>query len=229
MKRIVLYILIILSLLPLTSCKGTVDSKSVILPKPEADSDSMFGVDKTVNMSTIDNYLSRDDVVYIDVRMLFDPAQFGDIGGDADLSRTISGFRVVPYPFIATLQQLPVEGAYNGNCLYEVIWNNSGQIESIKANYAESDIILSELFPQDKAIFLMCGGGGYSAMMKSLLIYLGWQEDMIYNVGGNWNYTGANTLELVIYPEDANDPKIYATWRADYTYIEFSRLQRING
>ena len=46
--------------------------------------------------------------------------------------------------------------------------------------------ILEDLFPKDKKIFLMCGGGGYAGMMKNLLISLGWNQDNIYNVGGYW-------------------------------------------
>lgn len=197
------------------------------LPSPAADDNSMFGVDLNINMGTIDGYLGRDDVEYIDVRMLFDPANYGAIGGEADLTRTIKGFKIVPYPYIATLTGLPVSGAYDGQCLYTLTWNEDGSIESAVPNFMESDMIIEELFPKDKSIFLMCGGGGYSGMMKSLLIYLGWDESLLYNIGGNWTYTGKNSMELVVYPEDAEGENIYATWRADYAYIDFSRLHPI--
>ena len=68
------------------------------------------------------------------------------------------------------------------------------------------------------------GGGGYAGMTKTLLMYLGWDENLLYNIGANWEYTGDNSLELIVYPEDANDDNINATWRADYAYIDFSRL-----
>lgn len=61
-------------------------------------------------------------------------------------------------------------------------------------------------------------------MMKELLIYLGWDPELLYNVGANWTYTGDHAQELVIYPEDADGEKIYATWRADYAYLDFDRL-----
>ena len=64
-------------------------------------------------------------------------------------------------------------------------------------------------------------------MMKELLIYLGWEEDLLYNIGGNWTYTGEHSLELIVYPEDAEGNNIYATWRADYAYIDFERLNPI--
>ena len=91
--------------------------------------------------------------------MLFDPADYAAIGGEADLTRTIEGFKIVPFPYIAALPVLPVSGAYNGDCLFTVTWNESGAIASAEANYMESMRFLEELFPKDKAIFLMCCGG----------------------------------------------------------------------
>lgn len=212
---------VILLALLLTACSG---GGTKALPAPEPDLDSQFGVDANINMSTIDEYLDREDVVYRDMRMLFDPADYAAIGGDADLSRTIRGFKIVPYPYIATLSELPVSGAYDGDSLFTVEWAEDGTILSTQANYEESMMILEDLFPKDKAIFLMCGGGGYSGMMKSLLIHLGWDAGKLYNIGGNWTYEGDNGLELIVYPEDATGEKIYATWRADYAFLDFSRL-----
>lgn len=219
------FLLSLILLFSLLSACGTV--KQTPLPPAQPDADSQFGVDKNINIDSIDNWLERDDVVYRDVRMLFDPADYAAIGGDADLSRTIEGFKVVPYPYIATLTQLPVSGAYDGDCLFSVTWDNSGAVVSADANYEESMMILEELFPKDKAVFLMCGGGGYSGMMKSLLIFLGWDAFKLYNVGANWSYTGDRSLELIVYPEDAAGEKIYATWRADYAFIDFSRLHSV--
>jgi len=225
MKKTILVLLLCVVCLLLISCTSEQAGKP--LPTAQTDENSQFGVDKNINMETIDDYLGRGDVAYRDVRMLFDPANYAAIGGEADLTRTITGFKIVPYPYIATLAQLPVEGAYNGNCLFTVVWNENGKVESAKANYAESMQIMEELFPKDKAIFLMCGGGGYAQMTKELLIYLGWDEAKLYNIGANWTYTGKNALELIIYPEDANGQKTYATWRADYAYIVFDKLQPV--
>ena len=225
-KILLLPVCVVLALLLTAACVSG-GNKPDTLPLPEVDGESMFGIDKNINISTIDEYLGRDDVMYIDVRMLFDPADFGAIGGEADLTRTIRGFKILPYPYIATLSALPVTGAYDGQHLFTLTWDDDGQLISATPNFVESNIILSEIIPKDKAVFIMCGGGGYSGMMKSLLIYLGWQEDLLYNIGANWTYNGDNSLELIIYPEDAGDDKIYATWRADYTYIEFSKLNTI--
>ena len=224
MKKLCVILTLTMSFVILASC-GSKTQKT--LPAAQPDLDSQFGVDKNINIETIDEWLDRDDVVYRDMRMLFDPADYGAIGGDADLSRTIEGFKVVPFPYIASLSVLPVEGAYDGECLFSVEWDEDGTIASAKANYEESMLALEELFPKDKAIFLMCGGGGYSGMMRSLLIYLGWDEAKLYNIGANWSYNGNRSLELIVYPENADDEKIYATWRADYAYIDFSRLNKI--
>ena len=68
----------------------------------------MFGVDKNINISTIDEWLGRPEVAYRDVRMLFDPADYGAIGGNADLSSTIVGFKIVPYPYPVSYTHLDV-------------------------------------------------------------------------------------------------------------------------
>lgn len=223
MKKSAYVLSLILTLSVLTACT----SAQKPLPVAQPDLDSQFGVDKNINISTIDSWLGRDDVVYRDVRMLFDPADYAAIGGDAELSRTIEGFKIVPYPYIATLQALPVSGAYAGSCLFTVEWSKDGSVVSAEPNYEESKQILEELFPKDKAVFLMCGGGGYSGMLRTLLIFLGWDASKLYNIGGNWSYKGSHNLELIVYPEDAGGDKTYATWRADYAYIDFSRLNAI--
>ena len=228
MKKLIPALLI--ALVFLCACAPAAEPETNVppLPAPEVNEESQFNVDKNINMTTIDHFLGRSDVVYRDVRMLFDPADYAAIGGDADLSKTITGFKIVPYPYIATLGALPVANAYAGDNLFTVEWNADGSIASVKENYKESMLILEELFPKDTAIFLMCGGGGYAGMTKTLLLYLGWDENLLYNIGGNWEYTGDHTMELIVYPEEAEDDNIYATWRADYAYIDFSRLHQ-NG
>ena len=222
MKKI-LSLICILALMLSLGCMAFADA----LPASEPDETNMFGVDKNINMETLDQYLLRDDVAYRDVRMLFDPADYAAIGGNADLASTVEGFRIVPYPYLATLSALPVAGAYDGDTLFTLTWNEDGSIATATANYEESMLVLEDLFPKDKAIFLMCGGGGYAGMTKSLLIFLGWDPALLYNVGGNWSYQGDHGVELIQYSEDANGNDYFATWRADYAYIDFSRLHPV--
>ena len=228
MKKLFSLLLCFSIVLILTACAAQAPTVQP-LPVAQIDAESQFGVDKNITIDTIDNYLGRDDTVYRDMRMLFDPADYGAIGGDADLSATIKGFRVTPYPYIGTLQALPVAGAYDGECLYTVVWNEDGTIKSATPNYLESEMIMKELFPQDKNVFLICGGGGYAGMTRSLLLFLGWDEGKVYNVGGAWKYKGTNKEELIVYPEDANGTVIDATWRADYAYIDFTRLHKVGA
>jgi len=193
------------------------------LPPPEPDG-GPFGVDVNININTIDDYLGRPDVTYIDVRMLYDPADFEAIGGISALTQTLPGYRIVPFPFMGTLSAMPVENAYDGDRLFEIVWGEGNEILSATPNFAESELILNELFPKDKVIFLMCGGGGYSALTRALLVYKGWDANMIYNTGGNWHYDGNMALDLTI---SANDSNI-ATWRANYALILFDRLNSIS-
>ena len=133
MKKLAALFLILALALSL-SCVACADA----LPAPEPDETNMFGVDKNINMKTLDEYLNRDDVVYRDVRMLFDPADYAAIGGNADLASTVEGFRIVPYPYLATLTGLPVDGAYDAETLFTLTWNEDGSIASAEPNYEET-------------------------------------------------------------------------------------------
>ena len=148
-------------------------------------------------------------------------------GGNADLASTVEGFRIVPYPYLATLTGLPVDGAYDAETLFTLTWNEDGSIATAEPNYEESMLVLEDCFPKDKPIFLMCGGGGYAGMTKSLLIFLGWDPELLYNVGCNWEYQGDHGVELIEYSEDANGNDYFCTWRADYALIDFSRLHPV--
>jgi len=213
-------------LLLLSSCAAqgspTDSQELTTLPIPEPDG-GPFGVDVNININTIDDFLGRSDVTYIDMRMLYDPAEFEAIGGISNLTQTLPGYRIVPFPFLGTLSAMPVANAYDGERLFEIVWGEGHEILSATPNYAESEIILSQLFPKDKVIFLMCGGGGYSALTRALLVNQGWDAGMIYNTGGNWHYEGNMSLDLTI---SASNPDI-ATWRANYAFIDFEHLTRI--
>lgn len=89
---------------------------------------------------------------------------------------------MVPFPYIATLQPLPASGADAGDSLYTMEWNADGSIASATPSFAESALTTQGLLPQNRAVFLMCGGARYAGMMRTLLIY----EQKLYNVGANW-------------------------------------------
>lgn len=192
-----------------------------VLPKPElADGQrGEFGIDKNVNEETIDSYLGRSDAVYRDMRMLEDPGNYEAIGGDSKLSGFVNGFEVVPLPYIMNVTGLPEEvgDTYKGKTLFRQ--HSDG---SVTTNYQESMAILEALFPKDKVIFLMCGGGGYAGMMKNLLISLGWDGSKIYNVGGYWFYNGKNNIEVKRTNE--NGEVVYDFYKVPIHIIDFDSL-----
>lgn len=190
------------------------------LPKQELSSGQRgeFGIDKNVNEATIDQYLGRSDSVYRDMRMLKDPGNYGAIGGDSYLSGFVNGFEVVPLPYIVNVTSLPeqVGDTYVGKTLF----TNTNGIYT--PNYKESMEILEALFPKDKYIFLMCGGGGYAGMMKAMLVALGWDESKIYNVGGYWFYEGVNKVEVK--RENADGKTVYDFYKVPYHDINLYTL-----
>ena len=167
--------------------------KQLPLPEVTGGQRGELGIDKNINESTIDEYLNRPDSVYRDMRMLDDPATYENIGGDRFLSGYIKGFEVVPLPYLIPVDGLPQEvgKTYSGLTLFDI--DEEGNYYPV---YEESMSILESLFPKDKVIFLMCGGGGYAGMTKAFLVSLGWDETKIYNIGGFWYYDGNNKVEV---------------------------------
>lgn len=181
-----------------------------------------LGIDKNINEENIDKYLSRDDSVYYDMRMLVDDAEYENIGGDSYLSGFVKGFEVVPYPFLAPVTTLPEEvgEAYQGKALFSINEKNE-----YVPNYEESLEILEYFFPKDKNIFLMCGGGGYAGMTKTMLVSLGWDENKIYNVGGYWYYNGKN--DVIVKKVNEDESISYDFWKVPYHDIDFDKLHEV--
>ncbi len=198
-------------------------NKLIELPKPELSEGQRgeLGIDKNINETTIDDYLGRSDTVYRDMRMFEDPAAYEEIGGDRFLSGYVKGYEVVPYPYLANVVGLPEEvgQSYKGETLFTV--DAEGKYT---ANYEESMQILEDLFPKDKYIFLMCGGGGYSGMTKTMLVALGWDADKIYDTGAYWSYEGKNNVQVK--QTDENGKVSYAFWKVPYHQIIFSELTK---
>lgn len=220
---IMILITVILTVLTMQKRTESIDSLSA-LPAPELAEGirgSQFGIDKNINEATIDQYLDRSDSVYRDMRMLKDPGDYEAIGGDSYLSGFVEGFEVVPYPYLVNPTGLPPEvgASYTGDALF-----TDDGAGNYKANYDESLQILEDLFPKDKNIFLMCGGGGYAGSTKNLLISLGWDADKIYNVGGYWYYSGDNNIEV---KNIKNGETTYDFWKIPYHDIDFSTLHKV--
>lgn len=216
MKKIIVSVLLIICM---CGCTNETLSK---LPQPELSEGQrgQLGIDKNINESTIDFYLDREDSVYRDMRMLKDDGVYENIGGDSYISGFVKGFEVVPYPYLAPLSGLPEEigEGYTGKTLFRI------EDGKYVANYKESLDILEYLFPKDKTIFLMCGGGGYAGFTKNLLVSLGWDENKIYNVGGYWYYEGQNYIEV---KTDKYGDASYQFYKIPYHNIDFDTLHEV--
>ncbi|MBQ8659914.1 MAG: hypothetical protein IJ475_03670 [Bacilli bacterium] len=216
-------LLIMIMAFALCACDGKDNDKLVELPKPEVSEGVRgdLGIDANVNESSIDKYLGREDSVYRDMRMLVDPAEYENIGGDAYLSGFVKGFEVVPFPYLVNVTGLPeaVGATYTGKTLFTL--NEDGKYV---ANYEESMDVLEYLFPKDKNIFLMCGGGGYAGMTKALLVALGWNADKIYNTGGYWYYEGENNVKV---KNESDSGVTYDFWKVAYHDIDFEQFHEV--
>lgn len=192
--------------------------KSLPVPEVSEGQRGELGIDKNINEQNIDDYLGRSDSVYRDMRMLDDPGNYEAIGGDSKLSGYVRGFEVVPLPYIVNVSGLPetVGDTYTGKTLFTF------DGKEYRANYKESMDALETLFPKDKTIFLMCGGGGYAGMMKNMLVALGWDESKIYNVGGYWSYDGDNNVKV---KRDGKDGEaVYDFYKVPYHEFDFDVL-----
>lgn len=187
----------------------------------------LYGIDKNIDETTIDEYLYRSDTVYRDVRMLVDTATWENKGGDRYLSGYIKGFEVVPSVYLAGFtdeyikqkEKENVSGLYTGKTLFTL--ESDG---SYLANYEESMDILEAIFPKDKNIFIMCGAGGYAGQVKDLLISLGWDKDKVRDIGGYWYYKGKNGVQV----KQTKDGKDYYNFsKVPYYDIDFEVLHEV--
>lgn len=223
-KKIILLAIIVIIILGGVSCFWLINKEKITTPLPIPEKEeglrSEFGIDKNINEETIDKYLNRTDTVYRDMRMLKDPGNYEAIGGDSYLSGFVSGFEVVPYPYLVNVKGLPSEvgASYEGPTLFTY---ENGKYTK---NYEESLQILEDLFPKNKNIFLMCGGGGYAGNTKDLLVSLGWDETKIYNIGGYWYYKGNNNVQV---KRVTNDKTYYDFWKVNYHNIDFNSLTKV--
>lgn len=192
------------------------------LPETTGGSRGLLGIDKNINEINIDQYLGRSDSVYRDMRMLKDPGNYEAIGGESFLTGYIDGFEVVSYPYLAPVTDLPDEvgETYRGETLFNIVSENT-----YVANYEESLSIMEKLFPKDKYIFLMCGGGGYSGMTKDLLVALGWDANKIYNIGGYWYYAGNKEVKV---KKTIDGETVYDFDSVPYHEIDFTKLTKIS-
>lgn len=153
----------------------------------------------SINASNLQDYLGRDDVVYIDLRDTADYTQ-----------KHLRNFENIPF-FAFMWNQ-------NANTDETMIQLYGGDPTDPVAVYEESDELLHELFPQDKTIFLMCQSGGRVVHMMNILAAKGYDMSKIYNVGGMGQYTSGALDEYVV---DTPELKVEAA----YTTEQLTRVK----
>ncbi len=207
----------------------TIEYTDKPLPAPELSEGlrGKYGIDKNINETTIDNYLNRSDTVYRDVRMLVDSASWENKGGDRYLTGYIKGFEVIPSPYLASYtdayikqkEKENVYGLYTGKTLFTL--QDDG---TYTPNYKESMEILETIFPKDKNIFIICGAGGYAGQVKDMLISLGWNKELVRDIGGYWYYNGKNSVQV----KETIDGKDYYNFsKVPYYSIDFDSLHEV--
>lgn len=207
----------------------TIEYTDKPLPAPELSEGlrGNYGIDKNINETTIDNYLNRSDTVYRDVRMLVDSASWENKGGDRYLTGYIKGFEVIPSPYLASYTDAYIKqkekeniyGLYTGKTLFTL--QDDG---TYTPNYKESMEILEAIFPKDKNIFIICGAGGYAGQVKDMLISLGWNKELVRDIGGYWYYNGKNSVQV----KETIDGKDYYNFsKVPYYNIDFDSLHEV--
>ena len=83
-------------------------------------------------------------------------------------------------------------------------------------------LVLEDLFPKDRPLVMGCGGGGYAYMTKKVLAYLGWNEELLYNMGAIATYTGTRRAQVLETAADGTE--MWATWRLDAPQIDLARM-----
>ena len=123
----------------------------------------------------------------------------------------IKGFTFIPYYSViasfsskSAFYQMASTTDSDGNHYY------SGQVGGFVAQYEESESIINSLFDKNKYIFLISQGGSESAYVINLLIQLGYDGNLLYNVGGVSNSEGVESYRSIA------DNKYYVSGIGNY-------------
>jgi len=173
--------------------ESTLMSKSPITPK------------------NLDDYMFRDDCVYLDTRY---PYQFYQEGA-------VAGFMNLPfYEYIADFNKetdalftITKKTLEDGSV---ILPGNPGSFE---ANYEESEELIKDLIPKGKNILVIATAGVESSYFLNLLIQLGYDPSMLYNVGSfttgmgdDIAYRSYENAKYIIPPMELYETKITYNW-----------------
>lgn len=182
-------IILLVSIFLMTGCFNAGNSYAEIPKKYDENGVNIEA--SSINTQNIDNYLFRDDVVYVDLRPYSEVVREGHI----------AGFSFYPfYDFIASLEDsVDAEGNPYDNRLFVMKREKGqiGQIGNFSPNYEESEVILNRLFPKDKYIFAITISNNECMYFLNLLIQYGYDASKLYNVGGFSIGTGFDNIAYV--------------------------------
>ena len=159
--------------------------KDIPLKENVTDNDPITSPINTIN---IDQYLFRDDVQYVDLRASRLILEEG----------YVSGFEFIPFYNIIgshgsgyTLYKMKNDVYVDGKLI------SPGQVGSFEAQFEESESIIRGLFNKNKYIFFISQGGTECGYMINLLIQLGYDGNLLYNVGGVSNSEGVPSYRSI--------------------------------
>lgn len=172
--------LLILFLFLISGCSN--GNNKDIPPKNNAtDNDAMLS---PINTKNIDQYMFRDDVQYVDLRNSESVLNDG----------YIAGFEFIPYySVIASFSEHEALFQMKSNKDDSGKTIHAGQVGGFVAQYEESEKMIENLFSKEKYIFLISIGGSESAYLINLLLQLGYNGELLYNIGGVSNNDGVES------------------------------------
>ena len=182
-------LLILLSIFLFISCSNPISSETIKNEIPiKNDIEGVSIESSSINTKNIDEYLFRDDVMYVDLRPYAEIVKEGHI----------AGFSFYPfYDFIANKEgTVDKEGNRIDNRLFKMKNEKGmlGEVGNFIPNYKESEIILKDLFPKNKYIFAITISCNETIYFFNLLLQYGYDASLLYNIGGFSIGTGLDNL-----------------------------------
>jgi len=212
-KKIISLLLVVLLI---TGCNKESVTKSSQIPSKINSTDN-DPITSPINTLNLDEYMFREDVQYVDLRSSRMVLEEG----------YVAGFEFIPfYNVVASfseksaLYQMKRTTDNEGNVYF------AGEIGGFVAQFEESQTVIETLFDKNKYIFFISQGGTECGYMINLLIQLGYNSKLLYNVGGVSNSEGVASYRSI----ETN--KYYVSGIGDFgvdvSYDYFENLTPIN-
>ena len=138
-----------------------------------------------INPLNLDQYLFREDTMYVDTREINQWLEEGHVAGFINI------------PFYQAIANIKTDSGvlYSFDRIRDSQGNTIatlGASGSFSQNYEESQSIIYSLFPKDKNIIVLSTAGVEASYLIGLLLQLGYDGSKIYNAGSFSNSFGSN-------------------------------------